>query len=95
MEEKQQFYSYGFYERRLEVAQRRKRLNDPDEQEFLNVRAGAESMVNEVYHKDREKTRFTGTIKVKNASITKAIGTNLKRASRFMESEAQTEKLAG
>ena len=95
VEEKQQFYSYGFYERRLEVAQRRKRLNDPDEQEFLNLRAGAESMINEVYHQDREKTRFTGTIKVKNASIAKAIGTNLKRASRFMESEAQTEKSAG
>jgi hypothetical protein len=95
VEEKQQFYSYGFYERRLEVAQRRKRLNDPDEQEFLNLRAGAESMVNEVYHQDGEKTRFTGTIKVKNASIAKAIGTNLKRASRFIESEARTEKSAG
>jgi len=83
------------YERRLEVAQRRKRLNDPDEQEFLNLRAGAESMINEVYHQDGEKTRFTGTIKVKNASIAKAIGTNLKRASRFMESEARGEKSAG
>ena len=83
------------YERRLEVAQRRKQMNDPDKQEFLNLRAGAESMVNEVYHQDGEKTRFTGTIKVKNASIAKAIGTNLLRASRFMESEAKTEKSAG
>lgn len=95
VEEKQQFYSYGFYERRLEVAHRRKRLADPEEQEFLNVRAGAESLINEVYHQDGEKSRFTGTIKVKNASIAKAIGTNLKRASRFLELEAQTEKSIG
>jgi hypothetical protein len=88
-------YYYAFYERRLEVAQKRKRLNDPDEQEFLNLCAGAESMINEVYLQDGKKTRFTGTIKMKNAWIAKAIGTNLKRASRFMESEAQTEKSAG
>ena len=95
VEEKKQFYSYGFYERRLEVAQRRKRLNDPEEQDFLNIRAGAESMINEVHHKDGEKTRFTGIITVKNASIAKAIGTNLKRASRFIESEAHTEESVG
>ncbi|MCH8807789.1 MAG: DNA translocase FtsK, partial [Planctomycetes bacterium] len=38
---------------------------------------------------------ITGTIKVKNASIAKAIGTNLKRASRFLESEAQRKQSAG
>ena len=65
------------------------------EKEFLNLRAGAESLVNEVYHLDGEKTRFTGMIKVKNASIAKAIGTNLKRASRFLESEAKREHSAG
>lgn len=89
VKEKQQFYSYGFYERKLELAHRRQRLDDPAEEEFLNLRAGAESLVNEVYHQNGEKTRFTGTIKVKNASIAKAIGTNLKRASRFLESEAK------
>jgi len=74
--EKQQFYSYGFYERKLALAHRRKRLDNPAEKEFLNLRAGAESLVNEVYYQDGEKARFTGTIKVKNASIAKAIGTN-------------------
>ena len=93
--EKQQFYSYGFYERRLELARRRKRIDDPAEEEFLNLRAGTESLVNEVYHQDDERTRFTGTIKVKNASIAKVIGTNLKRASRFLESEAQRKQSAG
>ena len=94
VQEKVQSYAYGFYERRLEVAQRRKRLSDPEE-ELLQLRAGAESLVHEVYHQDREKTKFTGKINVKNASIAKAIGTNLKRASRFLESEAQTEKSVG
>jgi len=93
--EKQQFYSYGFYERKLALAHRRKRLDNPAEKEFLNLRAGAESLVNEVYYQDGEKARFTGTIKVKNASIAKAIGTNLKRASRFLESEAKREHSAG
>ena len=46
-------------ERRVTIAQRRKRLDDPAEQEFLNLRAGAESLVNEMYHKDGEKTKFT------------------------------------
>ncbi|WP_458191255.1 transposase, partial [Haladaptatus sp. NG-WS-4] len=94
VKEKQQFYSYGFYERRVELAKRRKRMDDPAEEEFLNLRAGAESLINEVYHQDGEKTRFTGLIKVKNASIAKAIGTNLKRASRFLESEAQRKQSA-
>jgi hypothetical protein len=95
VQERIHHYAYGFSERRLIVAQRRKRLSDPDEQELLQLRAGAESLVNEVYHQDREKTKFTGEIKVKNASIAKAIGTNLKRASRFLESEARMDESAG
>jgi hypothetical protein len=82
-------------ERRVTIAQRRERLDDPAEQEFLNLRAGAESLVNEMYHKDGEKTKFTGKIKVKNASIAKAMGRNLKRASGFLESEAKQENSAG
>ncbi|RJX48199.1 transposase [Halonotius pteroides] len=95
VEEQQEHYSYGFRKRRVEVAQRRQRLDDPAEQEFLNLRAGVESLMNEMYHKDGEKTEFTGKIKVKNASIAKAIGRNLKRASGFLESEAKQEKSAG
>lgn len=41
------------------------------------------------YYHDGEKTSFTGKTKVQNAPIAKAIGTNLKRASRFLESEAR------
>jgi hypothetical protein len=52
-------------------------------------------MINEVYHQDGEKTRITGTVKVNNASIAKAIGTNLKRVSRFLESEANQVNAAG
>jgi len=95
VEEQQEHYSYGFRERRVEVAQRRRRLDDPAEQKFLNLRAGVESLMNEMYHKDSEKTKFTGKIKVKNASIAKAMGRNLKRASGFLESEAKQEKSAG
>lgn len=81
-DEKQAFYSYGFYERKVQVARRRKRLADSGSEEFLNLRAVAESLINEVYHPDGETIRFTGPITVKNAS--KAIGTNLKRASRYV-----------
>jgi hypothetical protein len=95
VQEQQKFYSYGFYERQLEIARRRKRLDDSEEQELLKLRAGVESLINEVYHQDGEKTKFTGEIKVKNASIAKAIGTNLKRASRFLESEAKAATSAG
>lgn len=95
VQEQQQFFSYGFDERTLEIARRRKRLDDPTEQEFLNLRAGAESLINEMYHRDGGETKFTGMITVKNASIAKAIGTNLKRASRFLESEAQAATSAG
>ena len=89
VEEKQQFYSYGFWDRKLEIANRRARLTDPASQEFLNQRAGAESMINEVYHKTGERTKFTGRITVKNASVAKAIGTNLKRVSRHLNEEAE------
>jgi len=68
-EEQQNHCSYGFRQRRVEVAQRRKRLDDPAEQEFLKLRAGAESLIEEMYHKDGEKTKFAGKIKVKNGSI--------------------------
>jgi hypothetical protein len=89
VEEKQQFYSYGFWERKLEIAKRRARLDDPASQEFLNLRAGAESMINEVHHKTGKRTKFTGRIKVKNASTAKAIGTNLKRVSRHLNEESK------
>jgi len=79
----------------VEVAQRRKRLDDLAEQEFLNLRARVESLMNEIYHRDGEKTKFTGKIKVKNASIAKAIGRKLKRAPGFLQSEAKQEKSAG
>jgi hypothetical protein len=48
-----------------------------------------------MYHKDGEKATLTGKIKMKNASIAKAMGRKLKRASGFMESEAKLEKPAG
>jgi hypothetical protein len=81
VEEQQQFYSFGFWERKLEIAKRPARLSDPASEEFLNQRAGAESMIHEVFHKTGKRTKFTGTSKVKNATTAKAIGTNLKRVS--------------
>ena len=94
VEEKQQFYSFGFWERKLDIAKRRARLNDPASQEFLNQRAGAESMINEVYHRSGNRTKFTGKIKVKNATVAKAIGTNLKRVSRHLTEEAERSNTA-
>ena len=69
-------------------AKRRARLSDPANQAFLNQRAGAESMINQVYHKIGKRTKFTGRIEVKKASITTAIGTNLKRVLRHLAEEA-------
>lgn len=86
--EQQKFYSYGFYHRQLEVARHRAKTADPAKQELLNLRAGAESMINEVFHKTGKRTKFTGTTKVKNASIATAIGTNLKRVARCLNAEA-------
>ena len=94
VEEKQNWYSYGFWERKLEIAKRRARLSDPASQGFLNQRAGAESMINEVYHKIGKRSKFTGKIKVKNASIATAIGTNLKRVSRHLNEEVEASEPA-
>ena len=94
VEEKQEFYSFGFWERKLVIAKRRARLSDPASEEFLNQRAGAESMINEVYHKTGKRTKFTGKIKVENATIAKAIGTNLKRVSRHLNEEAEPTEMA-
>lgn len=94
VEEKQTFYSYGFWERKLAIAKRRARLSDPACKAFLNQRAGAESMINEVYHKTGDRTKFTGRIKVKNASIATAIGTNLKRVSRHLTEDSVPSKPA-
>lgn len=91
VDEKQEFYSYGFYARELEVARHRAKLADPEKEEFLNQRAGAESMINEVSQKSGGRTKFTGKIKVKNASIATAIGRNLKRASVFLATESPAE----
>lgn len=95
VEEKQEFYSYGFYGRKLEVARHRAKLTDPGMEEFLNLRAGAESMINEVSQGSRNRTRFTGKITVKNASIATAMGRNLKRASEFLESGSKAGQSAG
>ena len=94
VEEKQQFYSFGFWERKLDIAGRRARLDDSASQEFLNQRAGAESMINEVHHKTGKRTKYTGKIKVKNAATAKAIGTNLKRVSRHLNEEAKRAESA-
>jgi len=93
VEERQEFYSYGFYARRLVTARRRAKIADSEEREFLNLRAGAESMINEVYRDSGRRTKFTGRVKVQNASIATAIGTNLKRAARSMRaSESKAEE---
>ena len=94
VEEKQNWYSFGFWERKLVIAQRRARLNDPASQEFLNQRAGAESMINEMFHRTGKRAKVTGRIKVKNAATAKAIGTNLKRVSRHLSEEAKRAESA-
>lgn len=63
LKEKQAFYSFGFYERKSEIAKWRARLSNPASQTVLNQRASAESMINEVYQKTGNRTKFTETIK--------------------------------
>ena len=52
-------------------------------------------MINEMYHRTGKQTKFTGTIKVKNATTAKAIGTNLKRLSRHLNEAEEPEKTTG
>ncbi len=51
-------------------------------------------MINEVYHKTGKRTKFTGTIKVKNASIATAIGTNRKRVSKHLNEKTASSEAA-
>jgi len=82
VKERQKFFSCGFYERKLLTARRRGRLADVEEREFLNIRAGAESMINEICQESGRRTKLTDEIKVQNAALATAIGTNLLRTSR-------------
>lgn len=94
VEEREDYFSYGFYQRHLEVAQQRAKVADPDGEPDLNLRAGAESMINEVTHKTGKRATFTGNIKVKNAAIARAIGTNVKRVARYLEGDDPGEQSA-
>lgn len=94
VDEKQDFFSYGVYDRDLEVARHRAKLADPEMEEFLNLRAGAESMVNEVTHKAGKRTTFTGKPPIEAAAIATAIGTNLNRAARALASAGAAESAA-
>lgn len=92
VEEKQDFFSYGFYGRELEVARHRAKLSDPEMEDFLNLRAGAESTINELIRKTGTQTRFTGTKKVRNSAVAAAIGTNLKRVASFLTAPGSGEQ---
>ncbi len=83
--ERNGFYSYGFYHRQRITAERRALMKDPEYRKFLQLRAGAESMINEAYHKTGKRTRYTGKIKVKNSTIAKGVGMNIKRVTRFLK----------
>ncbi len=60
-------------------------MKDPEYKKFLQLRSGAESMINEAYHKNGKRTRYTGKIKVKNSNIAKGIGVNMKRLMRYQK----------
>lgn len=92
VEEKQRFYSYGFYQRRLEVAKNRAKLDDPSMQELLNLRAGAESMINEIHHKTGKQTRYTGKTRVKNSTTATAIARNIKRTTNHLQKRETPEQ---
>ncbi len=93
VDERNEFYSYGFYHRQRITAERRALMKDPEYKKFLQLRAGAESMINEVYHKTGKRTRYTGKIKVKNSTIAKGIGVNIKRVTRFLKKKLKNEHL--
>lgn len=94
VEERQDYFSYGFYHRHLEVAEQRAKAADPDGEPDLTLRAGAESMINEVTHRTGKRATSTGNITVKNAAIARAIGTNIKRVARYLEGDDPGEQSA-
>lgn len=85
VKECKKFYSYGFYHRQLIVSRKREKLKCPDYRKFLQLRAGAESMINEAYHKTGKRTKYTGTGKVNNTTTAQAIGVNAKRIHRYQK----------
>ena len=93
VDERNEFYSYGFYHRDRIVAKRRQNLKDQEYKKMLQLRAGAESMINEGYHKTGKRTRYTGKIKVKNSNIAKGIGINIKRLTRYQKKTRQKNTL--
>lgn len=90
--ERQKFYSYGFYQRKLVVSRRREKLKDPEYKKFLHKRAGVESTVNQMYCKSGKRTKYTGLKRVKNSNITRGVGVNFKRLFEYLQNEGENEK---
>ena len=87
------FFSYYFKAREYYIKKLKKKFEDPDYRKFLNLRAGAESMVYMMFFKRGKRTRFRGILRVKNAVVARAIGVNLLRLISYMKSKKVLEKL--
>ena len=93
-EEKQKFYSFGFYDRAIELAIRRKSYHDSEEIKLLKKRAGAESMVNQVFCKSGKRAKVVGKYKVYFTTICKAFSANFKRFYNFVKNQRKRVNMA-
>ena len=82
---KQTCASFHFKLREYYIKLRRKRLEDPEYHEFLNLRSGAESMIFMIFHKIGKRTIFRGLHRVKNGILYRAIGVNLLRLRNYLK----------
>jgi hypothetical protein len=84
VQERKKFYSLGFYRRELEVSLRRKRLKDADYREKINVRAGAEGMIYQIFYKIGKQSKYRGLLRVRNAILIRSIAVNFQRMVKYV-----------
>jgi len=89
VKKRRKFYSFGFYKRALLVSRRRERLRDKDYRKRLNVRAGAEGMIYQIFYKIGNTARYRGLLRVKNAIILRNIAVNLQRMVKYVRNNPE------
>lgn len=94
VKENKKFFSYHFKAREYYIKKLKKKFEDPDYRKFMNLRAGAESMVYMMFFKRGKRTRFRRILRVKNAIVCRAIGVNLLRLISYMKNDKVLENLA-
>jgi len=95
IDERQQYYSYGFYQRELIVNRRREKLKDKEYRKYVQRRAGIESTINQMTCRSGKGTRYCGVNRVKQSQILQGIGCNLKRVVAYARAQEKERRKKG